>query len=517
MKGTLYAVLLMIINSISGFSAELAYVKLHDNDYSTNKRIIEFYGGTVRHAFPPNEFICKIDKRNLLLLAESIKCEFDNGIDQKINEVSSTVNYEAFLNLSSLEIAKFSKEPDTMQPVTPWECGFTTIYAEESSKNTSDFIFPDRKDMFNANYMVGEVAVCVMLMESQGSGRNWELTEQDTAIIKIVQGLDHLSEIAENYNVPLKWVYEIHTSVPTSFEPIQTDFPERSRLGLTWDFGWIDEAMDYLGQVHEWDGTHDNANRMRSQYNTDWGITLFMVKNLPNEAFPTGSIGYSKRYGYDIGSYLYESAFTIMGYNSGYTALYTNQIVAHEVAHLFGPPDEYANAPTCSNTDDCSKTYGYLNHPNANCQACGSSSACLMLSSDYYQQLCTHTLRHLGWSDSDGDGHPDAIDPNSSRWATLHFVNPGDLVRIFTLDGDFVRAISVTENKMDTHPTGNTILWDCLNYDSQPIGEGTFLYYTINDNPPQTLSHFTSNPSIKPNVYGASFANDPIRDGYVCL
>ena len=176
--------------------------------------------------------------------------------------------------------------------------------------------------------------------------------------------------------------------------------------------------MSYLGFPEEWDGVHKFANWLRAADHTDWGLQLFVVKNNPNETFPNSldnMFGYHMDYSARINPYLYVGPFSVATYYYGSTTEKTYALFAHEMSHVFGTADEYNDAPTRHNADGCDDIWGYLNYQNVNCHFCGPSSACLMRWTDGEERnLCLATARHLGWTDSDEDGNPDAIDPNST-------------------------------------------------------------------------------------------------------
>ncbi len=84
--------------------------------------------------------------------------------------------------------------------------------------------------MFNANYMIGSVSVGLILMESNGSGRNWNEYEKDTAAAAMVKACELLWMHSEPYNIDLRWYYHIYGTVPTGYEPILTDYPKSDLL-----------------------------------------------------------------------------------------------------------------------------------------------------------------------------------------------------------------------------------------------------------------------------------------------
>ena len=98
-------------------------------------------------------------------------------------------------------------------------------------------------------------------------------------------------------------------------------------------------------------------------------------------------------------------------YGHAKTALYTNSawpVWAHEMGHLFGACDEYAEGGTCNsgvNCGTCQSWYLTETVSNGNCElaACGSTVDCLM-KYNTTNALCADTPREWAWVDDDADG-----------------------------------------------------------------------------------------------------------------
>jgi len=346
------------------------------------------------------------------------------------------------------------------------------------------------------NFMIGRIAVGIVLMESTGHLLDWTHDEEIEAIAEAVEGYEYLTQQAELRNVNISWVYEIHKNVLTALEPIQTLYPYRTGFpDFNWKFGWIDDALDYLEAGEEWDGIFNYANRIRNFYKTNWAFTLFIVKN--NEiyySFPNGAAGYTKTYEQYPGEKI-RPPFAVSTYlYSGYNADLSSRVVAHESAHVFGAMDEYKDSEQCSSIFSCNDVGGYLRYPNMNCYYCGIYEPCLMQAEPEKMDICPYTAGHIGWVDSDNDGAPDPIDPNSNRWASIIGPTPGDLVRIFTIDNDFVNSIACTEDNVGA---GNWILWDGRNFDNLNCVT-TEYYANINGGDLFTIYLHSADTSIQP-------------------
>ncbi len=338
--------------------------------------------------------------------------------------------------------------------------------------------------------MIGRVALRVILMESNGDDENWTTNQEDITTGEIIQGTDLLSQKATEKEVKLTWVYEIHKQVPTDYEPI-TDSAVPYREGFptyNWVFNWIDDALQYLGfERDEWDGCFDMANDIRKTYHADWGYSVFVVmdENDYDHRFEDGYYAYVANYTEPTGAGA--RCIVIMTYNNSWNGPSAmDKVLRHETSHIFRAEDEYYKEGYggCS-LFDCRNYYGYLHVANGNCIRCNSDSAdCLMLNSD--NQLCDWTYGHIGWRDTDGDGPADPIDPNNGGWMSIMDVQIGDLVKIWTIDGDFVNLISVTTNNLCYGNGMPLVIWNGYNFDGQAAVSGAVYIVTVNDGEPFT-------------------------------
>jgi hypothetical protein len=477
-------------------------------DRRANRDLIESYGGRIIHEFPQtSEYICEM----ALSQFKRFAAEVPSFVEHEENTTDQS-GHKADENIGQFCWNVLLSTGDGFAPLksavtdTEFFCGTELIEGSGKSSKGPEGLRVSRTNMYTAEFLVGKSAVCLMLMESNGTTENWTTAQEDTAIAQVVLAYENLTQQAYERNVDVTWVYEIHRDVPTSEEPIYTKYPYNTGFPTwNWQFGWIDDAMAYLGMGEEWDGVFANANRVRRQYHCDWGFTYFVIKNETTRTFPNGGRGYSMLFRDEqiFGAEKFRAPFAMSVYFRfpGYSV--THHIIAHETLHLFGAADEYdyGNPDQCNNSNDCDDHYGFLWHKNLNCAYCtGSQEDCIMIYASSYD-LCYHTLRHIGWTDSDGDGHPDAIDPNNDLWFRFQTLQPGDMLRALTLSGGLIRNISVTENKVDN----GWILYDCLNYQSQEIAYQLY-YYTINNGGPHTWVPSVADPGVIPVVYDIAYS-----------
>jgi len=281
--------------------------------------------------------------------------------------------------------------------------------------------------------MAGKVAVGIILPESNGatdlSTENWSAARINTVISEIQAAMTWWN--VQNPGGGLSFYYDIHTQVPTSYEPISRSSNEDER--------WMSQALSSLGYTNPGWSTqaYDYINAMRTNLGTDWCVLIFVVDSL-NDAdgkFTDGYFGYT--YGYTI----------VMTYdNDGWGIGNMDSVTAHEFAHNFGAADEY-----CSPGYACcygSGQVGYLGIANANCEAgcdnngngvcdgndSGSTNcnncptcvqvSCLMRNGSVSSGLDTPTRHQVGMRDTDGDGIQDPIDTIPALTLTAYTPDP---------------------------------------------------------------------------------------------
>lgn len=362
--------------------------------------------------------------------------------------------------------------------------------------------------MITGNFMLGRIAVKMVLMESSGPAENWGPVFENKTVSEIVQGLDWLSSQAERRGQRVSWVYDVSLGVPTDFEPIQEhSVPYYSAIWppLSWEFKWLDDAFSYLGFSSEWDGAFALANYMRRIYQANWGFSVFvaMDNNDPDHKFTDGKYAKVEHFVEWSGTNItkWPGCVVVMTYNNGGIGPnYMDEVLRHEVGHIFRAADEYEEADDC-HSSACDDAYGYLRVDNGNCEVCNPNSVdCSMKFND--SVLCDYSVGQLGWRDTTGDGVSDAIQPSNGGWMSVPNLNLGDLVRIYTVADDFVNLIAVTSDNMATQPA-NYVIWDGHNYDDQACAPGGYKV-TIN-NGGQFQRQLHGNDPVTPAFTGISY------------
>jgi len=243
-----------------------------------------------------------------------------------------------------------------------------------------------------SEFMIGKVAVGIILPESAGANENWSSARQDTVIQKITAGCNWWATMGTNAH--LTFYYDVHRSVPTRYEPIE--------LASSQDSLWISEVLSNMG----YSGAdtivqNDNyLNAVRSQLGTDWAFSYFVVDDLndANSAFSDGFFAYTY-----VGG-----PRTVMTYNNGgWNIANMDLVAAHEMGHIFWAADEYCQVGySCCDFN----SYGYLNIPNSNCAYNNPASVDCMMLDNSPVALCAFSRQQIGWKDSNSNGLYDPAD-----------------------------------------------------------------------------------------------------------
>ena len=187
------------------------------------------------------------------------------------------------------------------------------------------------------------------------------------------------------------------------------DYPGYGELKLYQPGGCFPRIYDYL-------------NDLRSRKGTKWATAIFVVDSSADTdgKFSDGYFGYAGFYGPRI----------VMTYdNDGWSIDHMDQVVQHEMGHIFGAGDNYY-APGYGGCMSTTELYGYLGIPNSNCAYSNPSADTDVLMHDNNPDRNHWTGQYqVGWKDSDGDRKADVVDtiPNfslSSLLIVLHWQYP---------------------------------------------------------------------------------------------
>ncbi len=260
-----------------------------------------------------------------------------------------------------------------------------------------------------SEYMIGTVAVGIVLVESDGSvdpsTEDWSTDEKLTVFNEIRTALDWWAELEPRAH--LSFVYDDHFTepLPTVVEPISRPHTDQQY--------WIADAMAALGYRNSsyFASVRDYNNDLRQTYHTDWAFTIFVVDSSadPDDRFSDGYFSYAYLGG----------PFMVMTYGNGnYGPRNMRAVAAHEIGHIFYALDQYRQA-----RQPCTRRSGYLDVENQNSEYgnCASNEMSIMRLPMAYasKALDSYAAGQIGWRDSDGDGILDPLDTNLSLSITF--------------------------------------------------------------------------------------------------
>jgi len=361
-------------------------------------------GGHILHAFPKSAIIatCDQDLADALLQMGLARYATRQSVP---DEIAQELSEAARMAVAAWE-ALLQPEPSISNGPEDVPASDALVAEDLSSLHALDL---DPALYQQSEYLIGSVAVNVVLVESNGavdpSSEDWTPTERQQVFQKIVAALNWWQSMEPRAH--LQFVYHDNYSipVPTSYEPITRPHTDE-RL-------WISEAMNYLGYSHSSYITSVRAfNRdIRQQYGTDWAFTVFVVdsSNDLDNRFADGYFAYA---------YIFGPFLVVTSGSDGYGLDNLDAVLAHEVGHIFGALDTYADANV-----PASVLGGYLGVPNGNSEIGGvTDEPCIMRGGVYpYREhrLSFYSAGQVGWWDSDGDGILDPVDTSASLQAQI--------------------------------------------------------------------------------------------------
>jgi len=225
-------------------------------------------------------------------------------------------------------------------------------------------------------YLIGKVAVNTILVEGTVPPYTFNQMERDTVTAEIQDGLGWLGSIEPKARV--SWFHE-QRQVTLDLDPARTpDFGEDT---------WRDACMASLGYAPSWQGMEQFVRERQAALSTDWSLVIFVTR------FPLWHFAYAFK------------PRVVLSYDlDGWGVDDMDRVTAHEVCHIFGAGDEYAESKC-----DPSERFGYLQVENGNCElGTGNHQPCIMSHNTW--AMCSYTRGQLGWRDANGDGVFDPLD-----------------------------------------------------------------------------------------------------------
>ncbi len=256
-----------------------------------------------------------------------------------------------------------------------------------------------------AEYLLGDVGVTLVLMESQGanSSEDWTTASIEEAKVKVAEGLQWWEDTLASYSSVHSLNFVLDTTyadnpVPTSLEPIANI----SNSYVT----WVNEFLTH-SQANTAEGISTDIrlfnDSQRQALDTHWAFTIFVVndENDSDGMFASGG-SFSRAFAFPGGQFFVAPA--------GRPAA----TFSHELGHIFWARDEYSGAG--SYTDK----RGYYNAQNLNAannpandfqQVDSIMASGTLMANAYAQHISSpSSLEMMGWRDSDADGVFDVLD-----------------------------------------------------------------------------------------------------------
>jgi hypothetical protein len=298
------------------------------------------------------------------------------------------------------------REPDTSAPPGMTPLNDALIPSDRPPRAPAVPSAPPTSSQ-TSEFLYGSVQVDVFLPESNGGTENWTTTMRDNVVAEVTAGVTWWASAATQGGRPsanLSFNLTFHTPfnepsiVATNYEPIANNHPTSSSLL------WIGDILSHLGYSASISGARAYVNAQRVAAGRDWAFAIFVANSL-NDSDGLFADGYFA-YAYLNGPYM------VLTYdNDGWGISRMEMVTAHEMGHIFGALDEYAESG-CTTTE----TSGYLNVANTNCEngtptehsIMRGSSSQLIAYPNY--QASTPVRGMIGWRDSDSDGLYDVVD-----------------------------------------------------------------------------------------------------------
>lgn len=312
-------------------------------------------------------------------------------------------------------------------------------------------------------FMIGDIAVSVVLLESDGtvdpSTENWTATQIQQVKSGIQEGLNWWQSEFKTFADPApKSHLDFHIDFTYADHPVSTPvepIAHKSGDSSLWldsflnQVGFNDPALASVTDIRRWD--RDLAARTGS----DWAFTIFVANSAADAdgSFADGANAYA----FCGGPYL---VMTLD--NGGWGVDSMGQVLAHETAHIFNACDEYAGS------DSYTKRSGVYNTQNLNAYDDNpepSSRVESLMSESLANAYADHALSPsaaamLGWRDSDVDGIFDVLDVPLLLSGSGYYDSAGGDYRF--AGTSFAQALADIDPQSSFHVTTNQV--DYLQY-----------------------------------------------------
>jgi hypothetical protein len=265
-------------------------------------------------------------------------------------------------------------------------------------------------------FMLGDVYVSVVLMESDDPAENWTLNSIAAVKSRVEEGLQWwtsaLAQITDRHTLRFQTDYTYADQpVRTTYNPME--HPSTAAADWIYDF-LVTVGFDRPAGVNsDWGLVSSDVrafnHSQRQRQGTDWAFTIFVVNDQKKKSFEPG--GFDKAFAFAGGRYFVTPADR------------PASTITHETGHMFWALDEYPYGGTYTSRR------GYYNTQNTNAwdnpqfghptsgnvqqpsiMASGSNPGDLLYRAYVANTSSQSSLEMIGWRDSDGDGVFDVLD-----------------------------------------------------------------------------------------------------------
>ena len=337
-------------------------ILLFTDDIQSARQEIAAAGGQVTQQFTDNVFVANLpDTVDPQLLSASSPDE-PAALDP-VTKLAAN----AWKGLQEKDISDAASEREGLSWDTP---GFTPPNFHVDDAESESLLFSDAEPQLSTGtptslYMIGSVAVGVVIVSGTQSGLGFSSAEQQKVIQEVQEGLNFLANAEPRAN--LSFVYDIRL-ITVSAAPGATTSYESA------EGPWRNAALQAMGYAPERASSIQYVNDLRDEKGTNWAYVAYFTK------YPLHHFAYAV------------TEKTVMHYdNDGWGVDNINRVFAHESCHIFGAADEYGSC-------GCGGSHGYLGIPNNNCRNCaGTQEECLMDAN--VLQLCEWSRGQIGWDE----------------------------------------------------------------------------------------------------------------------
>jgi hypothetical protein len=221
---------------------------------------LEAAGFKARHVLSPKIILGYVSGHNYDMIAAYNNVRLVSGNFDDAISLMAISDFERFERLLIFACRKYKNKD--LVPIAQKKFSGNPPPLNADAFDQSSFLLELEAQNASSSFMIGRVAVSVMLMESNGGAENWDESQEITAIAEVIDALDHWADLGYENNAQICWHYDIHLRVPTDWEPI-----EGPAIPVNGDFRWANDALAYFGYGAAPDGMYEYLHYVRRKCN----------------------------------------------------------------------------------------------------------------------------------------------------------------------------------------------------------------------------------------------------------